>query len=107
MPVPGLEEVNLFQTPFPFGGAFLKALLLCSEVTQGQENELGLARWPDPGCRTAVALVGRAGGPGAGVRLESGRGDACTPRSHRGQHTIHTIALAASCPQLISVLLTS
>lgn len=28
MPVPGLEEVNLFQTPFPFGGAFLKALLM-------------------------------------------------------------------------------
>lgn len=54
-----------------------------------------------------MALLGRAGGPGAGVGPERGRGDARTPRSHGGQHTIRTIALAASCPQLTSVRLIS
>lgn len=73
----GLEEVNLFQMLFPFGGALLKALSLCSEVTRGQENEWGLAR---PGLcdrpwtwQVEWDVLGRGCGP------ESRRECACVP----------------------------
>ena len=87
MPVPGSEEVNLPQTLFPFGGALLKALLLCSEATRGRENERGLAR---PGLRDRGWWPWRV----EWGQAETGRGQRTTTR-------------ATSGPQLISALLTS